>query len=100
MAVTVKAMGWLVPAERRGMMGFGNHEAVLDVLEQAVSVGPWICGEQFTAADVYTGSGLLWGMQFGTLERRPAFAAYAARLQARPAAQRAQALDDALILGR
>jgi len=100
MAVTVKAMGWLVPPERQGMMGFGNHEAVLDVLEQAVSAGPWICGEHFTAADVYTGSGLLWGMQFGTLEKRPAFVAYGARLQARPAAQRAQALDDGLLAVR
>jgi glutathione S-transferase len=34
MAVTVKAMGWLVPPERQGMMGFGTHEAVLDVLER------------------------------------------------------------------
>jgi len=100
MAVTVKAMGWLVPPERQGMIGFGTHELVLDMLEKAVSAGPWLCGEQFTAADVYTGSGLLWGMQFGTLEKRPAFAAYAQRLQARPAAQRAQALDDALITGR
>jgi len=100
MAVTAKAMGWQVPPERQGMVGFGSHAAVLDVLEQAVSAGPWLCGEQFTAADVYTGSGLLWGLQFGTLEKRAAFVDYAARLQSRPAAQRAQALDDALIAGR
>lgn len=100
MAVTVKAMGWQVPPERQGMVGFGTHEALLDVLEQAVAVGPWLCGGQFTAADVYTGSSILWGMQFGTLEKRAAFVDYAARLQARPAAQRAQALDDALLAGR
>lgn len=100
MAVTVKAMGWQVPVERQGMMGFGTHEAVLDTLERAVSTGPWLLGEQFTAADVYTGSSLVWGVQFGTIEARPAFAAYIARLKSRPAALRAQALDDALMLPR
>lgn len=89
-----------MPAERQGMMGFGSHEAVLDTLERAVSAGPWMCGQQFTAADVYTGSSLIWGVQFGTIEARPAFASYIARLQARPAALRAQALDDALVVLR
>ncbi len=100
MAVTAKALGWEVPPERQGMVGFGSHAAVLDVLESAVSGGAWLCGEQFTAADVYTGSGVVWGLQFGTLEKRPALVDYAARLVARPAAQRAQALDDALLSGR
>jgi glutathione S-transferase len=36
-------------------------------------------------------------MMFGTIEKRPAFADYAARLQSRPAAVRARELDDALI---
>ncbi len=100
MAVTARALGWEVPPERQGMVGFGSHGTVLDVLERAVSGGPWLCGEQFTAADVYTGSGLVWGLQFGTVEQRPAFVDYAARLVARPAAKRAQALDDALLNGR
>ncbi len=97
MTVTAKALGWEVPPERQGMVGFGSHAAVLDVLERAVSGGPWLCGDQFTAADVYTGSGVVWGLLFGPLEGRPALVDYAARLQARPAAQRAQALDDALL---
>ena len=69
----------------------------IDTLEQAVASGPHICGERFTAADVYVGSQIIWGMMFGTIESRPAFAAYADRLKAREAYQRAAALDDALM---
>jgi glutathione S-transferase len=56
---------------------------------------PYIAGDRFTAADVYVGSHLGWGMQFGTIEKRPAFEAYYAKLANRPAAQRATQLDDA-----
>ena len=57
--------------------------------------GPWICGEQFTAADVYVGSQIGWGLMFGTIEKRPAFEAYVARLHERPAPLRANALNEA-----
>ena len=64
---------------------------------RAVANGPYICGEQFTAADVYVGAQIGWGMMFGTIDKRPAFEDYFARLQARPAAIRANTLDDALL---
>jgi len=92
--VAVKAMGWEVPAEKSGFLGFGSYRATLDALEGAVATSPYLCGEQFTAADVYVGSQLGWGMMFGTIEKRPAFEAYVARLHARPAAQRADCLND------
>ena len=94
-AISAKAMGLLAPAEKSGMVGYGSFEAMLDTLESAVAVDAYICGEQFTAADVYVGSQIGWGLQFGTIERRPAFEAYAGRLRQREAAQRASALDDA-----
>ncbi|MDN5781255.1 MAG: hypothetical protein L0H23_04400, partial [Luteimonas sp.] len=50
-----------------------------------------------SAADVYVGSQVSWGLMFKTLPERPAFVEYATRLRARTAAQRAVALDDALI---
>ena len=59
--------------------------------------GPYICGEQFTAADVYVGAQIGWGMMFGTMPKRPAFEDYFGRLAARPAAVRANEIDDALI---
>ncbi|MES3007009.1 MAG: glutathione S-transferase family protein [Pseudomonadota bacterium] len=97
MAATSKALNWQVAEGQQGMVGFGSLDATFDTLAGAVAQGPWLCGEQFTAADVYVGSAVLWGMQFGTIPRRPEFERYAARLQARPAAQRAQQLDAALL---
>jgi glutathione S-transferase len=94
-AVTGKALGLLAPKEKAAMAGYGTFEDVMNALEIAVSQAPYICGEQFTAADVYVGSQIGWGLQFGTIEKRPAFEAYSARLRERPAAVRASQLDDA-----
>lgn len=96
-AVSAKAMGLLAPVEKSGMVGYGSYERTVDVLESAIAgASPWLLGEQFTAADVYVGSQVGWGLMFKTLPERPAFVDYAARLRARPASQRAAALDDAL----
>jgi glutathione S-transferase len=81
---------------RRGMLGYGDFDTVMDVVAKAVAGRPYILGEQFTAADVVIGSGLRWGMSFKLLPQRPEFVAYAARLAARPALQRAEAKDKEL----
>ncbi|CAH0341120.1 glutathione S-transferase family protein [Rhizobium sp. CECT 9324] len=94
-AVTNRSLGINVPEDRRRMVGYGSFEAVMDTLEYAVSATPYIAGKRFTAADVYVGSHISWGLQFGSIEKRPAFEAYCRRLTARPAWQRANALDDA-----
>ncbi|HWV43712.1 glutathione S-transferase family protein [Pseudorhodoplanes sp.] len=94
-AAVNRALGFEVPADRRAMIGYGTYEAVLDTLEGALMSSPYIAGERFTAADVYVGSHLGWGMQFGTIEKRPVFETYYAKLAARPAAKRATELDDA-----
>lgn len=96
-AVTAKALGWAVPEGREGMAGFGCFADTMNALETALRPGPYICGQQFTAADVYVGSSLAWGLMFGTIEQRPVFVDYVARLKARPASQRADALNDARI---
>ncbi|TXN22416.1 glutathione S-transferase family protein [Methylobacterium sp. WL9] len=83
--------------QMRGMVGYGSLEAVLDTLEGAVSQTEYLAGDRFSAADLYIGAHLGWGMQFGTIPKRPAFEAYASRLYARPAAVRAREIDDALI---
>jgi glutathione S-transferase len=92
-----KALGLLAPPDKKRMAGYGSYEDVMNTLEQAVSGGPYLCGERFTAADVYVGAQIGWGMQFGTIEKRPAFEAYFARLADRPAAIRAREIDNALI---
>jgi glutathione S-transferase len=96
-AVTNKALGVVVPPERKGMVGYGSMDEVLNALEGAVSKSEYIAGDKFSAVDIYLGSSLGWGMQFGTLEKRPAFEAYFKRIASRPAAARAVAIDDALM---
>ena len=81
---------------RRAMLGYGNFDTVMDVVAKAVEKGPYLMGEQFTAADVVIGSGLRWGMMFNLIPKRPEFEAYVARLEQRPALQRATALDQEL----
>lgn len=99
-AASNKALGVVVPPERERMMGYGRIDTVLDVLEAAVSRGPYLVGDSFTAADVYVGSHIGFGMQFGTLEKRPAFERYWNHISARPAALHAREIDDALIAER
>ena len=96
-AVTNRAIGFVLPEGRERAAGYGSLDAVLDTLEQAVSGDAWICGDQFTAADVYVGSQIDWGLAFGTMPARPAYTAYAERLRARPAYQRQKDIDGALI---
>src|SRR5215472_9867757 len=99
-AVSNKSLGLVVPEGREGMIGYGRMGDVVTTLERAVSGGDYLVGDRFTAADVYLGAQIGWGMQFGTLEKRPAFERYWQRIAARPAAQRAKAIDDKLVAER
>jgi len=94
-AVVARALGWSVPEGRGAMVGFGSYADTLDALELGLRDGPFVCGDRFTAADVYVGSSVAWGLLFGTLEKRPVFEAYAARLVARPAYARAVVINEA-----
>ncbi len=81
---------------RASSLGWRSFDQVLDIVAKAVSPGPWLMGEQFTAADVVIGANIRWGMIFKMVPERPEFTAYAARIAARPAAQRAEAKDKEL----
>jgi len=96
-AVSNRSAGFVTAPERSRMMGYGTFETTMDVLEKAVSGGGYLAGGQFSAADVYLGSQVLWGLQFGSIDKRPAFEAYADLLSVRPAYQRAKEIDGALI---
>ena len=96
-AVSNRTLGFVVPPGRERMMGYGTYAEVIDVLDSAVSKGDYLLGEQFSAADVVLGSHLGFGMQFGTIDKRPAFERYWARLSTRAAALRARQIDDDLM---
>jgi glutathione S-transferase len=94
-AVSNKSLGFVVPPERERMIGYGSFAQVMDTLEAAVSRSDYLVGNSFTAADVYVGSQIGFGMMFGSMEKRPAFEKYWQRMVSRPAMARAKELDDA-----
>ncbi len=96
-AIVNKSLGFEPPAERQGMVGYGTLAYVLDTLEKTVSASEYLVGSKFSAADLYLGAQLGWGMMFGALEKRPAFETYWSRIKDRPAAIRAREIDDALL---
>ena len=96
-AVTNKALGFETTEEQGRTAGFGSFADTMDTLEYAVSGDGYIAGPNFTAADVYVGSQIGFGLLFGTIDKRPAFEDYWARISGRPAHQRATEIDDALM---
>jgi len=73
--------------------GWGDAQRVFDVLDAALEKGPWILGENFSAADIVIGSGLNFSVRlFKMVPTRPSFDRYLDRSAARPAFQRAGAL--------
>ena len=96
-AVTNHSMGFDPAPEKEMMFGYGNYERVVNVLEGALTGRDYICGDRFTAADIYVGAQADWGIQFGSIPARPAITAYAERVRRRPAYQSAKAIDGALI---
>jgi glutathione S-transferase len=94
-ATSNKALGFVVPPERERMIGYGSFAQVMNALEGAVSRGDYLVGDSFTAADVYVGAQIGFGLMFGTFEERPAFERYWQRISSRPAFLRAKELDEA-----
>ena len=84
------------PASRPSAMGYGNLADTLNTLEKAITPGPFILGDKFSAADVYVGSAVGWGLMMKAIEPRPAFTEYLGRLNQRPAFQRTAAQNEAL----
>ena len=71
--------------------GWGEAQRVFDVLDAALTKGPWLLGDTFSAADIIIGSGLNFAVRlFKMVPSRPSFEAYIDRCMARPAFQRAE----------
>jgi len=99
-AVTSRAMGWEVnDPQKQGMLGFGNYDRTIDTLEGLVSTAGdgWLAADHFTAADLYVGAHLSWGLQFGSIPKRDVFTAFVDRVTSREASVRAAAKDDAMM---
>jgi len=84
---------------RPGALSYGCYEDALATLEKAITPGPYILGTQFSAADVYIGSQIGFGLMTKALEPRAVFVEYANRLQQRPAYRRFMEKGDQIAAG-
>lgn len=97
-AVVSRAMGWSVDdPQKQGMLGYGNYERAMDTFDTLLTGRDFVCGDRFTMADVYVGSQVDWGLNFGSIPKRAVFEDYAARLRERTAYKEAKAIDMDLI---
>ena len=96
-AFTNNFAGFEVTQERERMFGYGSYDKVVTVLDELFSHRDYVCGDRFTAADVYVGSQIMFPMQFGMLPERDSFSRYRDRLQARDAYKRANEIDEKVI---
>lgn len=96
-AVVNTSLGWVPTPDKEGRTGYGNLKRVVDTLTQHFARHSFACGDAFSAADVYLGSQIGWGMRFGTLPGNDTLATYWDRIKTRPAMARGASLDDALM---
>ena len=99
-AIVNRSLGVDVKEDQERMVGYGNYDLVLDTLSQQLLNSPYVAGDQFTAADIYVGSHVLWGLHFGSMEMRPGFEEYAARVSKRPGFMAAKKVDEQLIAAK
>jgi glutathione S-transferase len=76
---------------------YGDYDTMLKTLVDQLERGPYLLGERFSAADVLWGTALNWTTMFKLVPELPVIRAYIDRVLARPALQRAAALDAELV---
>lgn len=97
-AVVNTSFGWVPKGQlEKRRAGYGDLADVLGAITKHLEQNDFIADGRFTAADVFIGSQIGWGMQFGTIPASATLAAYWARLKDRPALKAANDKDNALI---
>ena len=89
-----KFFKWEVPARRAAWGSFDDMERTTAA---GVQPGPWLLGDQFTAADVFVASNLHWGLLSNLFPKDGPIADYVGRCAARSALKRALAIEEDLI---
>lgn len=96
-AVSNQSIGFEIPEDKQSMIGYGNYALVIDTLEKTIAATPYITGESFSAADLYVGSHLDFGLSFKTIPDKKIFIDYVDKLKKRQAYIKASAIDDELV---
>ncbi|MBN9563413.1 MAG: glutathione S-transferase family protein [Alphaproteobacteria bacterium] len=81
---------------RRAMSPYGEFDTVIDTITAALAKGPFLLGDQPSAADILWGTALAWTTGFKLVPERPEIMDYVRRIADRPAVKRAQEKDAAL----
>jgi glutathione S-transferase len=71
-------------------IGWGNYDDMVSATASALAAGPYVLGERFSMVDTILGGTLRYMLMFKMMEPAPLFTDYVARLEARPAFQRAK----------
>jgi glutathione S-transferase len=79
-----------------GQMGWGAYETMLRTIEKAIEGRSFVLGDTFSMADVIFGGTVRYMLSFKLIEPTPSLSAYVARLDARPASQRAESRNQAI----
>ncbi|GAB1262756.1 glutathione S-transferase family protein [Aurantivibrio plasticivorans] len=96
MAMNAIVFDWEINQERAQSIGCGLVSDVFRTLEQLLADKPYVCGDSFTAADLLLSSMLGWHIAQKQIEPKPVFVEYVERAQSRPAAKRADQIDNEL----
>lgn len=96
-AVIDKSRGIEISNDKKAIVGYGCFDDMISGAEALIGDGPFICGEKFSAADVYFGSQIAWGLQFNLLPKSKTFEKYVNSIISRSAYVRAREIDDALL---
>jgi glutathione S-transferase len=97
-AVVNTSFGWKTShAAGRNAVRLWQPSGVVAALTGHLEKHDYIADGRFTAADVYVGSQVGWGLQFGGIPASDTFAAYWDRMKDRPALLAANAKDNALM---
>ena len=96
-AILNRSLGFEVEDDKEATAGYGNFDRVMSTVDRLLGVQDYVAGARFTAADIYCGAQIGWGIQFGTIEPTPNLAGYWQRLSSRPAYARAAEIDDGLL---
>lgn len=96
-ATTIQALGIDMPSDKSAMAGFGDFDRTLKTLLSLVPEEGYLAGPKFTAADVYTGAQIGWGVQFGSIPKTPEVEAYLGRIQSRRGFIRSNEISNAAV---
>lgn len=80
-----------------GTAGWGDWDSMMSTLNDAVREGPYLFGQRFTMADCLLGGTISFMLQFKMIEPSAELTTYAAALDARPAKQRAQEINERVV---